>query len=305
MIHPRHIVAEPLLTGIAQGIQPPGWFPVPEGPAFDREGKLWFVNAFGDENGAIIHRFDTTSGDLTAMYHGQNAFAALVPHRDGRLWLAELAMHGGIGRLASIAPDGTDLRTEVSDFDGTAISPDDLVFDAAGNLFYNDFQGSLEHPTGRVIRRAVDGTQTLVADGLAHPNGIAFNVSQTKLFVSEHLTNRLYSWSIDADGRASDGQIVAYFSGGRADSTTIDADDNIYQASFGGGRIDVLNRFGTPIAVITPQSEDPYGEYPLCTHVAIRPGSTEGILVAGGPPGIGIFRFTALAPGQIPYSHSE
>jgi lactonase len=300
----RHIIAEPLLTGLGAGIHPPGWFPVPEGPAFDRDGSLWFVNAFGDENGAIIHRFDTATGALEGVFSGDHKFASLVPHRDGRLWLAELGngLDGG-GRLASISPDGTDLRTEVDQFAGTPVVPDDLVFDASGNLYYNDFQGSLEHPNGRVIRRTPDGEQTLVAEGLAHPNGIALNTDQTRLFVSDHLTNRLLSWSLDGEGRGTDGQVHAYLNGGRADSTTIDTADNIYQASFGGGRVDVFNRFGTPIAFITPLSDDPYAEYPLCTHVAIRPGDREGILLAGGEPGIGVFRFETLAPGQVPFSH--
>lgn len=301
----RHIVATPIVTGLCRGRHPADGFPVPEGPAFDTEGRLWFVNAFGDAESTIVHRLDTGTGELTGVYRGDNLFASLVIHRDGRLWLAEFGggEHGG-GRLASMAADGTGLRTEVGEFDGTAIVPDDLVFDRDGNVYYNDFQGTIEQPTGRVIRRTADGAQTLFADGLAHPNGIALNARQTRLFVSDHLTNRLLSWAVGPDGLSSDGQVHSYFSGGRVDSTTLDSADNIYQASFGGGRVDVLNRFGTPIAVITPDSDDPYADYPICTHVAIRPGAGEGILLAGGPLGIGVFRFAALADGLIPFSHS-
>lgn len=301
----QHIIAEPVIEGLCRGTNPPDWFPIPEGPAFDREGKLWFLNAYGDDEGTLIFRLDIDTGELEKIYRGSHAFASLVPHQNGRIFLAEFGNGElGGGRVASMAPDGTDMRTEVGSFEGTPIVADDLVFDRHGNYFYNDYQGTVENPIGRTIRVTPDGTQTLVVDGLAHPNGIALNTAQNRLWVSDHYTNRLMSWALDPMGRASDGTVHGYFSGGLIDSTTIDSADNIYQAFYGGGRVELLNRFAAPIGIVTPRCDDPRRDYPLTTHVAIRPGTRDAVLVAGGPDGLGVFRFEALADGQIPFSHA-
>lgn len=299
----RHIVAEAVLEGLVGTDTPGGITPIPEGPAFDREGKVFFLSAFPDPDGYKVFRWDPQTNSVERILADPDlALASLVVHRDGRLFYADFrgGAQGG-GRIAVSNADGSDIRTFVGEFDGTAIVPDDLIFAADGTMYYNDFQGTALQPTGRVIKVDPDGSQSLFLSGLAMPNGIGLSVKQDRLWISEHFTNRLLAVSLD--GRQNpDAKVYGYFTGGLLDSTTIDSADNVYQAVYDGGRVEVLDGEGNPLAVITPGRE-PLRDYPRTTHVAIQPGGRLGVLLAGGPTGIGLFTFDALAAGQIPFSH--
>lgn len=282
---------------------PPEMLPahIPEGPAFDRDGLLHFVSAVPDAHGHTIFRLEADDRTVTPVVRYANfGLASLVFHRDGRMFLADLfGGPGGAGRIAVVSTDG-EVTTLVDEFDGTPIMPDDMIFDAAGRLYYNDFQGRAFSPTGRVIRLDPDGSQHLIMAGLAMPNGIALAPDARRLWVTEHAKNRLVSFALDSDEPGADARVHAHFSGGMADSTTIDSAGTVYQAFFGGGRFEVLDHEANLIGVIRP----PGGAHPNTTHIAIRPGTRDGYYLAGGPEGISIGRFTALAEALPPFSHS-
>lgn len=299
----RRIIARTLRDRLVGTDTPGGITPIPEGPAFTRDGELLFISAFPDPDGHKVFRFDLDTHEVTGVLGSDDiALASLVIHRDGRLFYADFrGSRTGAGRIAVSESDGTGYRTFIDEFEGSPIIPDDLIFAADGTMYYNDFQGTALNPTGRVIRVDPDGTQSLLVDGLAMPNGIALSTDESRLWVSEHLRNTLIG--IQLDGRAvPETRVYGHFTGGLADSTTVDSADNVYQAFYDGGRVEVLDGEGNPLAVITP-GDDPLREFPRTTHVAIEPGSTRGILVAGGRTGIGIFEFEALAPGLTPFSH--
>ncbi|GAA3886455.1 SMP-30/gluconolactonase/LRE family protein [Leifsonia kafniensis] len=299
----RHIVATAVHERLVGTDTPGGITPIPEGPAFDRDGKVFFISAFPDADGYKVFRWDPQTNAIERIIADDSiALASLVLHRDGRIFLADFrgGSHGG-GRIAVANADGSNLRTFIGEFEGTAIIPDDLIFAADGTMYYNDFQGTALNPTGRVIRVDPDGSQSLLIGGVAMPNGIGLSVKQDRLWISEHVTNRLLG--IQLDGRAvPDTRVYGYFTGGLLDSITIDSADNVYQAVYDGARVEVLDGEANPLAVITP-GENPLRDYPRTTHVAIQPGGTLGVLLAGGPTGIGLFTFEALAPGLIPFSH--
>ncbi|AWB88291.1 hypothetical protein C2138_00870 [Salinibacterium hongtaonis] len=299
----RHIVAAPVLERLVGRDTPGGMNPIPEGPAFDRSGRMFFISAFPDPDGYKVFRWDPETNEVERIIADSGIqLASLVIHRDGRLFFADFTggEHGG-GRIACANADGTGYRTVVGEFDGTPVVPDDLVFAADGTMYYNDFQGTAMNPTGRVIKVTPDGEQSLLLGGVAMPNGIALSVDEQRLWVSEHLTNRLIG--VELEGRqAPESRVYAHFTGGLCDSTTVDSADNVYQAMYDGARVEVLDSEANPIGVVTPGT-NPLRDYPRTTHVAIRPGETFGVLLAGGPTGIGIFTFEALAPGLIPFSH--
>lgn len=72
---------------------------------------------------------------------------------------------------------------------------DDLLFDAAGNLYCADYGGNA------VFKRTPDGTVTTFASGFNTPNGLAFD-SQQNLFVADNVGNRIYK--LDYSGQFLD-----------------------------------------------------------------------------------------------------
>ncbi|RBY83657.1 SMP-30/gluconolactonase/LRE family protein [Geodermatophilus sp. TF02-6] len=305
---PTEVVATPWIRGIlgapAEGAPPP----VPEGPAFTPDGDLVFVSAFGDAEGNKVYEVDLDTKQVRPLYGDDTSvIASLDVAADGRFYLSDYnGGPGGSGRILTMAPDGTDVRTLIDAFEGTPIYPDDLVMDGDGGFFYTDMQGNVLEPTGRVVHVDASGAQTLVSGGLAHPNGIALSPDGSRLWVSEHLANRLLTFDLDESGVAVDEwapgtgvSVYAHYSGGLADSLTVDAAGNVYQAMYFGGRVEVFDSSGNPVATVRPEGNGPE-QFPTTTNVAIRPGTREAYLTAGGPEGISILRFTALADALPP-----
>lgn len=312
--NPRHgaqgneVTARPVLR--LHGPGPAGApLPVPEGPAFNRNGDLYFVTVYGDAEGNKVFRADLDTGEVTPLYGDAiSVFTSLVIHQDGSLYLADyLGGPGGTGRILRMEPNGAEPTVVVDSFEGAPIFPDDLVFDAAGNLYISDMTGNALDPTGRVLRWSPDGRMSEVASGLAFPNGIALTAEQDRLWVSENLGNRPFALDIDENGEIVAGapgsgiSVFAHFTGGSADSTTVDSAGNVYQAMYLGGRVEVLDDAGNPLTTVRPTGG--VEAWPNTTHVVIRPGSREAFLLAGGPDGAELFRFEALAEGLFPFSH--
>jgi lactonase len=84
-----------------------------------------------------------------------------------------------------------------------------------------------------------------------------------------------------------------------------DADDNLYVAMYGQGRVLAFNRNGIPIGqVLLPGREE--GHNLRSTSMAIRPGSNDLYVVtndATGGQGATIFRAKAFASALRLYSH--
>lgn len=288
---------------------PGGPDPIVEGPAFDRSDNLFFVSVHGDRDGNKIFSVSLSEGVVTPVFGDEtSAPTGIAIHRNGDLYVADLGLNVGEGRVLRMKPDGSEVETLVDSFDGRPVYPDDLVFDSRGCLYFNDMQGNVGSPDGKILSMSPTGEVELIAERLVAPNGIAFTPDRRVLWVSEHKANRLLTLDISEDGRLDHGALPGAgicvrtnLSGGEVDSLTIDSEGNVYAAMFMGGRVDVVDRQGAPIATIVPEGGSQL--YPTTTHVVIRPGTTTGYLVAASSERAMLFEFEALAPADLLYSH--
>ena len=141
----------------------------PEGPAFDAQGRLHFVNWL---SGAIV-RVDL-EGRAAEVANTGGVPAGLAFHRDGTLYIAdEGAGQPGVLRLD---PAGR-LRPWQQAYLGRPLNgANDLVFDARGGLYFTNSGGSSrQRPVGAVYRATPDGALRQVDGALAYPNGIALS----------------------------------------------------------------------------------------------------------------------------------
>jgi sugar lactone lactonase YvrE len=97
---------------------------------------------------------------------------------------------------------------------------DDLIFDAAGNLYCADYGGD------KVFKRSPNGDLSVFVSGLNTPNGLAFD-SQGALFICDNVGNRIYK--VDANGNFLDTIDVNYPSGIVKDATS----DTMYFTTYG------------------------------------------------------------------------
>lgn len=135
--------------------------------------------------------FMNPSGYTGVDYYGlEPGSNGLTLDPSGRLTLCE---HGD--RRVSVLTTGGGKRTLVDHYEGKRLnSPNDLVFDRDGNLFFTDPPYGLpnrEKDSRReldfcgVYRLSPQGEVTLVSTQLDRPNGIGFSPDQTQLYVAQ------------------------------------------------------------------------------------------------------------------------
>lgn len=296
---PREIIA----TQVVRATSPhPGLnMTLLEGPTFGADGHLYFVDVVASAPAPKVLRLDTFSGEVEGVFTdeaGAYTSAQWGP-LDGRLYLTDYQ-----GTIRSLAVDGTDPRTVFSGpVDGRPMNPDDLTFDLLGNMYVTDLTGYLDpakEPVGRVVRIAADGSDaTVLADGLAAPNGISFDRGYRGLYVSTLWENRISYLALDRTRTSVvSTSIVAEVDGGETetDSNAVDAAGNIYQATHGEPVIRVFSRHGRPLATVRVPMADRAG-LTSATNIAIRPGTKKAYVTISGDAGGFIYSFDALARG--------
>lgn len=272
-----------------------------EGPAFDRQGNLLFVDTYG---GRVLRL--SPALELTTVYTDTSLRpAGIAIHRDGRIFVAGIGDFVA-GSVIAIDPDGRNLQVIVPSAAGFV--PDDLVFNRKGEFYFTDFKGMPTRPTGGVYRVSADfTTTTAVIPDMASANGVALSPDEKVLWATEFCAGRLHRVDLDAqDNVAHFGATVPYHFVGRApDSMRTDVDGNVYVAMYHQGRILAFNAYGFPIGqILLPGREE--NHFLKSTSLAFVPGSREMVIVARdelGGRGSMIFRAKGFAPGTCLFSH--
>jgi len=211
-----------------------------EGPIFDRDGNLYFVNYHS--LGTIGRR--TPDGSVSIWVHTGGQANGLKVDGAGNIIAAD---YGG-KRILRIHPLTRRIETLTEACDGQAYrGPNDVCLDLGGNIYFTDPTGSSkENPIGAVYRitMAADGgveKVTRVAEGLAFPNGLAVSSDQRRLYVAESDTNRLLCWDLSAEGRLANKRVIIEFPTPTLDGIMFDEAGRLWIARWTTKTVDVVD----------------------------------------------------------------
>lgn len=242
----------------------------PEGPAFDRDGNLFFVNWLTH---SIVKL--TPDGVASEFYNTGGIPAGLAFHPDGSLYVADEGEH--IHGVLRITPDG-DATILVNSFEGNPLNgANDLVFDKNGVLYFSDPWGtSADNPTGGFYRLFPNGTLEQIDTGLAFPNGLALTGDGSSVILAETYRDRLLRYAIRDDGTVGPREHWADFpTPSGPDGMAFAANGNLYVAHFNGGSVEIFDPSGThvgaisiPGANVTNIAFAPDGETAIVTEVS-------------------------------------
>jgi gluconolactonase len=262
-----------------------------EGPSFDRDGNLYFVDIPFGRIFRLTPQFDC---ELAATYDGWPN--GLKIHRDGRIFIADykrglVLLDPGSGTAEPI------LATRNSEsFKGL----NDLVFAANGDLYITDQgQTGMHDPTGRVFRLGASGRLDCLMDTIPSPNGIVLNLAENRLFVAVTRQNAVWRAPLLPDGSVSKVGTFLQLSGGQAgpDGMALDIEDGLYVCHLGIG-IWRFNANGIPTHLIEPC----VGHH--MTNLAFGGPGNRTLYITESDTGT-ILRCEAPVPGKPMFSHAS
>jgi len=254
----------------------------PEGPLFDAEGHLWCV----EMKGGGLARLDR-AGQLTRFVTGGGP-NGLALDAAGGIWFCD-SERNAIRRLD---PATGACETVVGAVDGHDLDkPNDLAFDAAGNLVFTCPGNSREAPTGYVCCLTPSGDCTVIADQLYFPNGLAFT-SDGGLVIAETRRQRLWLGGWDPSQRRWTSPVELCATGGAPigpDGLAIDIAGRLHVAIFGAGVIEVFGADGARLGALTTPGANP-------SNCAFDPTGELGLVVTEAERGE-LLSFSADAAG--------
>lgn len=260
----------------------------PEGPAFDSRGRLWLVEL----KGAGLAWWQ--DGRLTRVPVGGAPNGIAIDARD-RVWFCDSAERA----IRRHDPATGATETMVAMRDGVPLDkPNDLCFDAAGNLLFTCPGDSRSEPTGYVCCLSVDGVLTTIADGKFFPNGLALVGGD--LVLAETYRQRLWRGRWDAASRTwVDARPWSAGTGGKPgpDGMALGADGRLYVAVYGAGAIKVVEADGAIAAAYALPGQNP-------TNCAFDPARRLGLVVTEAETGR-LLSLPALGPGAALHDGKE
>jgi sugar lactone lactonase YvrE len=204
---------------------------VGEGPVWDdRAGVVWWV----DIKAPALHRFDPASG------------ANRTWPMPSRLGTVQLRVGGGLvgafkDGFALIDPetgDVTPLADPEAHLPGNRFN--DGGIDAAGRFWAGTMDDQEADPTGHLYRLDPDGTVAGFEAHFAITNGVDWSLDERTLYFVDTTNGRIHAYDFDpATGHPGPRRIFAELpaEAGHPDGLLVDAEDHLWGAHWGGGRL--------------------------------------------------------------------
>lgn len=229
------------------------------------EGPVWFGDAdcllFSDIPKNRIMRWSETTG-LSVYREPSNFSNGHTRDREGRL----ISCEHGTRRVTRTEHDGS-ISVIADSYEGKRLnSPNDVTVKSDGTIWFSDphygiktnyegYKSEQELPCYLYCVDPANGTIKAVATDFECPNGLAFSVDETKLYVSETGTifkedaaRHIRVFDVSADNSLSGGDVFHVVDNGVSDGFRLDTDGNIWTSA--GDGVHCINSSGTLIGKI-------------------------------------------------------
>ena len=240
---------------------PPGWSQIAHGAGFVEgpvgQGEhLDFVSV----NRGLVYRARLDGSDVQVRAEIGAGPNGATRDNSGRLWVVQNGARVMESRSEATAGPGI----QVVDIDGTVLTeldlptlhaPNDCTFGPDGRLWFTDPYGRLMPPPpgdpdrhgahGRVwAYRPGTGDLELIAEGLPHPNGLCFDASGERLYVSDTRARSVVVLDVDAPHGPRPARTLAVLPQGEPDGMAFDVAGSLWIAATGAEGLAVLSPTG-------------------------------------------------------------
>lgn len=259
-----------------------------EGPSFDVDGTLWFVDIV---NGRVLRLDATGNVEVEIEYDGWPN--GLKIHADGRIFIAD-QKHGIMvydretRRIAPVLE-----RHGAGRFKGV----NDLFFAPNGDLYFTD-QGltGLHDATGRLFRCNVSGALDCLLDNVPGPNGMVMDLHDQALFLAATRDNSVWRVPFDRELRpVKVGRHVQLSGGIGPDGLALSERGDLLVAHAGLGCVWCFS----PEGELLQRIDAPAGK--LVTNLAFKPGTQDIYFIESSTASI--HRASIGRTGKAMFSH--
>lgn len=209
-----------------------------EGPVYLPSGRYLL---FSDIPNDRMLRWDETSGAVSVFRQPAGYTNGHTLDGQGRLVSCE---HGN-RRVTRTEHDGT-VTVLADSLDGRRLnSPNDVVVRRDGSVWFtdpsygidSDYEGHrAESEIGgcHVYRIEPGGKPTVVADDFVRPNGLAFSLDESRLYVADTRVNHIRRFEVSETGELTGGEVFASCTAGVFDGIRLDTAGRVWAAAGDG-----------------------------------------------------------------------
>lgn len=227
-----------------------------EGPVWDEhQQKLSWV----DVKSQLVHWYWPAS-ELRQSFLLPQPIGACLPAADGRYLCA---LKKGLALVDLQAKPGNRQKAVTGDaiewIDGPEANEDsnrfnDATTDAFGRLWVGSMDDAESDPTGALYRVDWDRSWKKVDDGYIVTNGPAISVDGKTLYHTDTFAGKIFAFDLDVQGNLARKRLHIHIpqKDGYPDGMTIDAEDHLWVAHFGGGRVTRFDPMGNVVAILRP-----------------------------------------------------
>lgn len=217
-----------------------------EGPAVDKEGRLFVVNYQKDGTIGLVHPDGKV--ELFATLPDKSIGNSIQFNSAGNMLVADFAGH-------NILEVNTKSK-EVSVYchDDRFNQPNDICISKKGIVFASD--PNWQKQTGQIWRIGTDRKAVLLQANMGTTNGICLSPDNKTLYVNESIQRQIWAFDVDDKGNLSNQRNFASFNDFGFDGMKCDSRGNLYVTRYGKGTVVIISPSGKQIQEVTLKGKD-------------------------------------------------
>jgi gluconolactonase len=202
-----------------------------EGPAVDKEGRLFVVNYQTDGTIGLVHP-DGKAELFVTLPQGSNG-NSIQFNSNGNMLVADLPMHN----ILEVNP--VTKAISVYCHDDRFSQPNDICINKKGIVFASD--PDWKDQKGQLWKVGTDRKAILLKSGMGTTNGICLSPDEKILYVNESIQRRIWAFDVDEDGNISNQRLFTSFTDHGLDGMKCDNNGNLYVTRYGKGTVAIFS----------------------------------------------------------------
>jgi sugar lactone lactonase YvrE len=218
-----------------------------EGPAFDQDGNLYFVNP---THSGSVGKVDTEGNFSLFIEHLPEGSTAngIRFGQDQSMYLADYTGHNVLK---------LNLKTKavsVYAHDSLLNQPNDLAICCNDRMFASD--PNWKESTGQ-LWRVENGQFYLLSKDMGTTNGVEVSPDEKTLYVNESVQRKVWVFDLDTEGNISNKRLFHQFDDFGMDGMRCDVEGNLYITRYGKGTVAKLSQEGKLLLEVQMKGKKP------------------------------------------------